>query len=283
MKRHYVLVLVLGMLGLIATGRADQSSRQAPEASTPARKDLTEVIELPRQTLIFKPTRDDVTVGCLIFSLYQADMGKAINLDAIRVNGVKPEIPVIYLKQVGKNQFELPVLKIEFSSQELGGPLYMSLKAWFNELTNQGDSFYYENVLDRYALLSYCSKEDDDPSKVNARMGANRVATVKEFRERLARPFVIKLNRLPLRKELGYPMINNQGRRMSEAEVKEVQKLVQDRGEQFVRAISVVDSDHAIVTVGDDTFFRGARNYKVVRSDGTWRVESVESIKDYSW
>jgi hypothetical protein len=210
-------------------------------------------------------------------------MGKAINLEAIRMNGVKPEIPAIYLNQVGKNQFELPALKIAFSSQELGGPLYMSLKAWFNELTNQGDSPYYENVPDRYALLSYCTKEDDDPSKVNARMGANRVATVKEFKERLTRPFVIKLNQRPLRKDLGFPMINNQARRMSEADMKEAQKLVQDRGEQFVRSISVVDSDHARVIVGDGTFFRGSRAYKVVRNDGRLHVESVENINDYSW
>jgi hypothetical protein len=283
MKRHDVLFFVLGMLALIAIGCAPQSSRQASEASTPARKHMTEVIEFPRRTLIFKPSRDDITVGCVILSLYQSDMGKAINLEAIRMNGVKPEMPVIYLKQVGKSQFELPALKIEFSSQELGGPLYMSLKAWFNELTNQGDSPYYENVPDRYALLSYCTKEDDDPSKVNARLGANRVATVKEFKERLTRPFVIKLNQRPLRKELGFPMINNQARRMSEADMKVAQKLVQDRGEQFVRSISVVDSDHARVIVGDGTFFRGSRAYKVVRNDGRLHVESVENINDYSW
>jgi hypothetical protein len=273
----------LGILALIATGCAHQSLHQRSEASTPDRKHPIKVIELPRQTLIFKPTRDDITVGCVILSLYVSNLD-AVHLEAIRVNGGQPEIPVLFLKQVGKNRFELPALKIEFSSKELGGPLYMSIKAWFNELTNQGDSFYYENLPDRYALLSYCTKEDDDPSKVNARMGANRVATVKEFKERLARPFVIKLNQRPLREEWGrYPMINNQARQLTEPDLKEVQKLVRDRGEQFVRAISVVDSDHARVAVGDGTFFRDARIYKVVRSDGTWRVESVESINGHSW
>lgn len=283
MKRHHVSVLVLGMLALIATGCAHQSSRPVSEAGSSSQKHLTEVMEFPRRTLIFKPTRDDITVGCVTFGLFQTDLGKAINLEAIRVNGLKPERPTIYLKEVGKNKFELPALQIEFSTRELGGPLYLNLKAWFNELSNQGDSFYYENLKDRYALLSYCTKEDDDPSKVNARLGANRAPTLKQFKERLARPFVIKLNQLPLRKELGFPLINNQARQLSGAEVKEVQKFVQDQGEQFVRAISVADSDHATVIVGDGTFFRGSRAYKVVRSGGTWRIESVESHRDYSW
>jgi hypothetical protein len=284
MKRHHVSILVLGILALFATGCAHQSLYQASGASTLARKHLMEVIELPRRTLIFKPTRDDITVGCVIFSLYQLNLD-AVHLEAIRINGVKPEAPVLYLKQVGKNQFELPALKIEFSSEELGGPLYMSLKAWFNELTNQGDSFYYENPPDRYALLSYCTKEDDDPSKVNARLGANRAATVKEFKERLTRPFVIKLNQRPLREDLGYPMVNNQAGQLSEADLKELQKLVRDRGEQYLIAISALDSDHAQVatSVEDATRFHGTRNYKVVRIDGTWRIESVNSIKDSFW
>jgi hypothetical protein len=214
----------------------------------------------------------------VIFSLYHSNLG-----DAIRVNGVKPET-AIYLKQLGKNRFELPALKIEFSSKELGGPVYMTIKAWFNELTNEYDSRFYENLPDRYALLSYCTKEDDDPSKVNARQGANRVATMKEFKETLARPFVIRLNQRPFREEWGrYPTIFNGGNRLSAADLKEVEKLVRDRGEHYPRAISVADSDHAMVTVGDGTFFRGARNYKVVRSEAAWRIESVESIKSSGW
>lgn len=85
-------------------------------------------------------------------------MGRALDLDAIRVNGATPKSAVLYLKQLGKNQFELPAAKIEYSSEALGGPLYLSVKAWFNELTNQEDSPCYENVPDRYALLSYCTK-----------------------------------------------------------------------------------------------------------------------------
>lgn len=236
----------------------------------------TQVIELPGQKLVFKPTRDDITVGCVIFSLFHSNLSEPLNLKAIRVNGVQPKTAVIYLKEVGKNQFEFPELKIEFSSKELGGPLYMSLKVWFNELTNQNDSIVYEHLPDRYAIVSYCTKEDDDPSKVNARMGANRVAMFKEFKDRLGKPFVIALNQRPLREEWGrYPMVSV-GNKLSPADVKAVEKTVRDQGEKYVITISASDANQATVFVGEETFFRHARIYEVVRSDGTWRVESIK-------
>ena len=277
--------IVFGLLTLTAAGLAPPSPHHAPVADTgaPAPEPLREVIELPRQTLIFKPTRDDITVGCVIFSLSHSNQGDAPFLEAIRVNGVQPEAPVLHLKQVGKNQFELPALKIEFSSKQLGGPLYMTLKVWFNELTNQYDSIYYGNVPDRYALLSYCTKEDEDPSQLNARLGANRVATVEEFTSRLSQPFVIKLNQRPLREEWGrYPMLPP-GNPLTVAELEAVGKTVRDRGERFVIAISVADADHATVTVGDGSFFRSARVYNVVRRDLTWRVENVKNLNASSW
>ena len=43
----------------------------------------------------------------------------------------------IYLEQVATNQFSLPPLKIESSANEPSGQLCMSVKAWFNEVTNQ--------------------------------------------------------------------------------------------------------------------------------------------------
>lgn len=279
MKPHYQSVLALGVFALIAAGCPNQSSGQVSAPDTSAGQHFAEAVVLPRQTLTFKPTRNDITVGCVIISLYQADMGKALKLDAIRVNGVRPKSERLYLKQVGKNQFELPALRIEYSSKELGGPLYMSLKAWFNELTNQEDSPYYEseNVPDRYALLSYCTNENDDPSKVNARLGANRARTLKEFNERLARPFVIRLNQRPLREGLGrWPMVNNQGRELSDADLKIIEQLVRDRGERYVIAISANRRNRAIVDVGDHNVFEGKRRYDFVRSNGEWRIEKVE-------
>ena len=207
-------------------------------------------------------------------------MSEEMNLDAVRINGLTPDNDVLCLKQVGKNQFELPALNIEFSSEELGGPLYLTLKVWFNELTNRYDSTFYENVPDRYALLSYCTKEDEDPSKVNERLGANRAVTLREFKEALTKPFLIKLNQQPLMAEwASYPMLPP-GDRLNAAEIKAVEQTVRDKGEQYLISISVPDSDHARVFVGEGTFFRGARVYTVVRSDGVWRVERVKSIKD---
>lgn len=280
MKYHHesVSVQILGAIALIATVFAHQSLGQAPEAKTPTEKLLTEIVELPRQTLTFKPTRDDITVGCVILSLHQSNLGKATPLGAIRINGVQPKTPVLHLKRVEKNQFELPTLKIEFSSNELGGPLYLTVKVWFNELTNQYDSPFYEHVPDRYALLSYCTKEDDDPSKVNARLGANRVALLKDFRERLSEPFVIKLNQRPLREEWGrWPMINNAARVLSDADLKAIEQLVRDRGERYMITISANDRDHAGVHVGDHDLFESSRLYRLARMGGTWRIEKVEN------
>ena len=259
----------LTLMLIIVTNEALPALADAPALQA-------KVIELPGQKLVFKPTRDDITVGCVIFSLFHSNLGEPLNLEAIRVNGTQPKAAKLYLKQTGKNQFELPALKIEFSSEELGGPLYMSLKVWFNELTNQKDGFVYEHLPDRYAIVSYCTKEDDDPSKVNARLGANREAKLKEFKERLAKPFVIELNQRPLREEWGhYPMVSVRNK-LSPADVKEVEKTVRDRGEKYVITISASDADQATVFVGEDTFFRDARVYKVVRSDKTWRVESIK-------
>jgi hypothetical protein len=277
MNHSILLVQAFGAIALLATACSHQSLGQAPDAETPARQQLTEVVELPRQTLTFQPTRDDITVGCAIVSLDQSNLGKALPLESIRVNGGQPKSARIYLKRVGKNQFELPALKIEFSSRELGGPLYLNIKVGFNELTNQHDSPFYEHVPDRYALLSYCTKEDDDPSKVNARLGANRVASLKEFRERLGKPFVIQLNQRPLRGEWGrWPMINNAGRELSDADLKAIGQLVRDRGERYLINISANGRDHAVVGVGDHDLFEGHRLYKLARTDGAWRIESVE-------
>ena len=279
MKSHCLSVLTLGVLALFTASCANQSSRQSDAADN---KHFAESVTLRRQTLTFKPSRDDITVGCAVLSLYQADMGKALNLDGVRVNGVKPKSFRLYLKQVSKNQFELPALKIEFATNQIGGPLYLGLKVWFNELTNQEDSPYYasEHVPDRYALLSYCTNEDDDPSKVNARLGANRARTLKEFRERLAEPFVIRLNQRPLREGLGHwPMINNLDRFLSDADLKVIEQLVRDRGERYVIAISAGGRDRAIVGVGDQNVFEDTRRYDLARLNGEWRIETVEAQK----
>jgi hypothetical protein len=275
MKPRRVSVFAICFSALIFAGCAHKPLRPASDDNV-----SWKVVRFPHQTLTFKPTRDDITVGCVIFSMYQSDMGKALNLDAVRVNGSRPKSDRLYLREVGKNRFELPALTIEFYSKEIGGPLYLALKAWFNELTNQEDSPYYESdsLPDRYALLSYCTDEDDDPSKVNARLGANRAKTLKEFKARLAKPFVIRLNQRPLGAGLGHwPMINNQGRELDEADLKSIEQLVRERGERYVIAISANSQNRALAAVGDHDLFESTRRYELGRVDGAWRIMKVET------
>lgn len=216
--------LVLGLLELIAVGWARDPSWAASEDVAPIRSRLREVIELPRQTLTFKPTRDDITVGRVVLSIYCS------NPDDVRVNGVRldpvwrdvrltqagdivvdrssstvPDAGVawtdIYLDRVATNRFVLPPLKIESFADRLGGQLCISVKASFNEVTNRYDSMYYENLDDRYALVSWCTNRPEPTSPVGARFRQNRVATVEEFRATLSKPIVIRLNQRPLQEE----------------------------------------------------------------------------------
>ena len=69
------------------------------------------------------------------------------------------------------------------------------------------------------------------------------------------------------------------GSRLSVDQLKALEQTVRNQGEQYVISISVADADHAAVSVGDGTFFRGSRLYNVVRDDGAWRVESVVKIE----
>jgi hypothetical protein len=221
MKRLRVSLLVLGIMSALVAGCAPKPSPPAAEDSPTALEQLLEIIDLPRQTLVFKPTRDDITVGRVVFSVYCS------HPDDVRVNGMRPdpawrdvhltetgEIVVdernsavpeiawlyIYLSEVAKNQFELGPLKIEVSGNQQNVLLCLSIKVWFNEVTNQYDGLYYENLDDRYALVSYCS-DAPEPSPVEARFRQNRVATVNEFKEAISGPLVIRLNQRPLREE----------------------------------------------------------------------------------
>jgi hypothetical protein len=103
------------------------------------------------------------------------------------------------------------------------------------------------------------------------------VASLKEFCERLQSPFVIQLKQQPLREEWGrWPMINDAGRAFSDADLKAIEQLVRDRGEKYVISISADDRDHALVGVGDHDLFERRRLYKLVRTDGAWRIHEVE-------
>jgi hypothetical protein len=214
--------VVTGLLALAAIACAQSALQQSSDAA-PEQKDSPSVIEFSRQTLDFKPTRDDMTVGRVVISVFCAKPGE------VRVNGVKPdpawrdihltsggEIVVdersrtapadgaawiyISLRQLSTNQFEMPPLKLEFPTNDNNGLFCISIKVWFNEVSNQYDSLFYQKTDDRYALASYCTSSPDS-SAARSRFKQNRVATVREFTELFSKPFVIRLKQTPLRKE----------------------------------------------------------------------------------
>ena len=78
-----------------------------------------------------------------------------------------------------------------------------------------------------------------------------------------------------------FPLIYNVANFMNAAELKEVEKTIRDRGEQYVISIAVVSSNNAQVHVGDGAFLRprSGRVYKVARIEGAWQIENVESWK----
>jgi hypothetical protein len=162
-------------------------------AAVPLR-DLLEGIELERRRLVFRPTRDDMTIARAVFTVHCS------RPDEVRLNGARPESSWTYmdLVPVGENEFELAPLKIEVSLDGVG-LLCMSVKVWFREVPNEFDSLYYENPDDRYALVSFCtSAEGPDWQGARPRFKQNRVATLEQFREALSKPFDIRMNRRPL-------------------------------------------------------------------------------------
>jgi hypothetical protein len=196
MKHHLkaaMALLVLVVVALAATVGVHQSRAQAAADASRAR---VSVVEFSRQTLVFAPTRDDMTVSQVVFNVFASDP------NALRVNGTRSNSTFshIDLKPVAKNQFELPSLKIEFDTNAPGALLCLSVKVWFSEVSNQYDSLFYKNTDDRYALVAWCSSSPDS-SPARSRFKQNRVATEKEFKEALSKPFVINLNQRALKKE----------------------------------------------------------------------------------
>jgi hypothetical protein len=274
MKRHHIVVLTLGIVALVAAGCVDQSSHPiSPAGASPSdQKHLPKVIDLPRRTLIFQPTRDDLTVGCAEVAV--------VSSHPVRVNGVEAkEWNYIYLKQVGRNQFELPALRIEFAPDGPEAIGCLSVKILFNEVTAQADSDLYEHRDDRYALLSWCTKAPelmkDTPYK--ARFGQNRVQTLDEFKEKLAKPFPLRMKPTPLKADWGYPATTGGARKLSEAELQAVKQIMRDRGEQYLISIVGGDATHANVkaSIGDMTRYQGVRHYQLALKKGVWKVESV--------
>jgi hypothetical protein len=147
---------------------------------------------LNARPLQFQPTRGDVTVGTAILSVYCA-------CDDAQVNGGDFDMEWYTTEPhaVSVNMFEMDRHEIVVSRTN-DRLLCLSMKVFFNEISFQYDALYYENVEDRYSLLSYCTGDRVVPWNVDTRFGMNRVETFEEFDAALSQPFTILLNDRPL-------------------------------------------------------------------------------------
>jgi hypothetical protein len=272
-----LLALAGGAFGCGA--KAKPTATQGGVATQPSGRAAEGVIELGPQTLTFTPTRDDLTIRCVTLAV--------LSSHPVRINGVQAQpFNYLYLMQVGKNQFELPALRIEFvpaaspdAPERIG---LLALKVWFNEVTNQADSDLYENRDDRYALVSWCSNPPELLKDTSYRRNAqNRVQTPSAFRERLAQPFELRMKRTPLSPGWGYPATTGGGggsgrRELSQADLNAVKQIMRDRGERYLVSIVASDATHANVeaSIGDMTRYQGTRHYQLALK-GVWQVESM--------
>ena len=266
-----ILIALAGAALGFAGGCAAKAKPTATDPGDPTQP-AARVIDLGPQTLVFTPTRDDLTVRCVTLAV--------LSSHPVRINGVQaPPYNYLYLEQVGKNQFRLPALRIEFAPdgpETIGG---LALKVWFNEVTNQFDSDLYENRDDRYALLSWFTNPPEllkDTSFM--RSAHNRVQTPGEFRQRLTQPFPLRMKRTPLGADWGYPATTGGARDLSAAHVNAIKQLMRDRGERYL--ISIVggrDATHANVeaSIGDMSRYQGTRSYSLALERGSWQIQSV--------
>lgn len=189
------LVVVCGIAVLASSGGC-YDSRQTPSPGTVTRVS-TSIIKFPTKTLRFETSRDDINVGRVTFSVFSSSP------ETLLVDGYKPKPHQIATKppqtyiykfasRVSHDLFELPPTTIEFDE---GDHVCMSVKASFDHVTNQYDSLYYQNIDDRYALVSYCTT---NRSEGNARFSQNRVRTLEEFTAVMSRRFFIRLNQRSL-------------------------------------------------------------------------------------
>ncbi len=172
-------------------------------AEEPAPRSIT----FKRQVLEFAPTRPDLTVGIVWFTVLTPDKDWTVKLDESEKDNLKDQgdLKLLDLKQVGKNRFELPALSLERTGEK-DGAVCMSVKIWFNELPNER-LFFFKKIEDRYSQLSYCSR---DVPEAEHHFSQNRVATLEEFREHLKQPFVLNLTQhgVPWRPGI---MVDDQG------------------------------------------------------------------------
>lgn len=163
-------------------------------AAAAAEEPAAEVIAIESRMLTFVPSRDDMSVGKAVVAVHCSRPAEVL-LDG---EPVAEPWRTIELARVERNRFALPPLRIEVPAGHQG-VVCLSLKVWFAEVDNQLDGLYYERLDDRYALVAFSTRTDGPEwERARPRFAQNRVATLAELRERLAKPFPIALNRRPL-------------------------------------------------------------------------------------
>lgn len=185
---------VVVWLAAFASAGGSAAADDGPAAPSGASAAQPEAIVLEEQILELRTTRDDITVGRAVIAVYCAEP------TALRIQESVPTSTwtLLALEPAGPHQFRLPVIRVERTS-DAAGPVYLSLKAWFAEVSNQDDALYYAHLDDRYALVSFCSgSEDATDGTAKARFRQNRLPTLNALCERLREPFVIRLNDRPL-------------------------------------------------------------------------------------
>lgn len=148
------------------------------------------VLVLEARTLSFVPSRSDFTVRTALLSFFAAPP-EDVTRDGVPLT---ERWNYLELPAVGPNQFALASSSLSWVVDR--NPLVcVSIKVWFAEVGNQYDGLYYIDVEDRYALVSYCTRDRGaDWAQAEPRFSQNRVASVDALLDVLRAPLAIELN-----------------------------------------------------------------------------------------
>jgi len=184
MRPRLARALVLTIAALTVT---------APGAAPPE----TVEIVLPARTIELRPSRD-VAVGELWIQIrcqrkaagdrrFAGCRGFAIDGEAVDT------VRTLELAPTSKNTFRLPEKRIRFE-KTAGAHLCIAVRAIFAGVSHRTDYELFANPGDRYSLVSYCTVCEVPEGSPNRRIfAANRVDSLEQLAERLARPIEIPL------------------------------------------------------------------------------------------
>jgi hypothetical protein len=266
-------IAMLLVLTLFLGTCAHPPARETVNTSKPA----PHTLDLPREIVTLQPSRDDLTVGAAILLLYTSHPQ---NISIETAQPMHGDINFIYLKQIGKNQFELPAITLDLPQNDPKAFLCLSLKLYFNEITNMYDSDIYEKRDDRYSMISYVQGTPEPVPVGRFSFTQNKVPSLADFESFLSKPIPVRLKSIPLKPEWGrYPILGPPPLRATPAEVDEIQKLATDRSEKFIIAIFFQGATRAQMITGQNSYFRSEHSYMVDKKDNRWQITSVQETQ----